>query len=328
MQPRACNLPQNSVRVQQYANVTLAAFAALPPAEQQAALRADAGHTARLLYQAACHGVVEAQTNLGQILLDGRGTPADGAAARRWFAVAARQGYAPAANMLGRCLERGWGGSPDVAQAALWYRQAAEASLDWAQYNLANMLLRGRGVTRDVPQAFAYFLKAARSGHAKSMNLVARFLEEGWLGTIDLDAAEDWYRRAAIGGDFRAQYNLATRLVERGEIGEAVTWFEQSGREGSADFRRLAADQLLARPEQALRTVGLAIAARCCDPGEAEDHYRYGMALGTGGGTKPALAIAWLRRAHAAGHPLAATALAGLDQTRPARRRWLLRPKA
>ena len=304
--------------------LTLARLAAMAPAEQVAALQADAGHTARLVYQAACHGLVEAQLTLGQMLLDGRGTPADGAAARRWFALAARQGYAPAANMLGRCLERGWGGDPDLAQAAACYRQAADALLDWGQYNLANMLLRGRGVPRDVPQSFVLFRMAAESGHAKSMNLVARFLEEGWLGEIDLQAAEDWYRRAAIGGDFRAQYNLATRLVERGEIDQALLWFERSGKDGSVDFRRLAADQLLARREPRLRQVGLVIAAHCCEGGMGEDYYRYGMALAAG---SPRLAIAWLRRAQTAGHPTAADALARLEL--PARitrrKRWFNR---
>jgi TPR repeat protein len=188
------------------------------------------------------------------------------------------------------------------------------------------MLLRGRGVARDVPQSFAYFLKAAEAGHAKSMNLVARFLEEGWHGTVDLDAAEAWYRRAAVGGDFRAQYNLATRLVERGDIDAAMVWFERAGVEGSTDFRRLAADQLLARSEPDLRRIGLAIAARCCQPGEAEDYYRYGMALSAGSDAKPAIAIAWLRRAQAAGHPVAAGAVAKLDlPNRRARRRWPIR---
>ena len=197
--------------------------------------------------------------------------------------------------MLGRCLERGWGGASDYPAAAAWYRRAAEASLDWAQYNLANMLLRGRGVARDVPQSFAWFQEAARQGHAKSMNLVARFLEEGWCGTVDLAQAEAWYHRAASGGDFRAQYNLATLLAERGEVAQAVTWFQAAGAAGSADFRQLAADQLLVRPEPELRQVGLEIAARCCEAGAATDYRRYGMALLARGEVR--LGHAWLRRA-------------------------------
>ncbi len=181
--------------------MTLAALVALPADAIARQLGADAGHTAHWMYQAACAGLVEAQTALGQMLLDGRGTPASAPAARRWFERAARAGHAPAANMLGRCLERGWGGDPDPAAAAAWYRRAAEQSLDWGQYNLANMLLRGRGVARDVPQAHAWFLAAAGQGHAKSSNLVARSLEEGWVGEPDLRRLRtgiDGPRRAVI----------------------------------------------------------------------------------------------------------------------------------
>ncbi len=277
----------------------------------------DAWHTAHFVYAAACQGLVEAQTSLGQMLLDGRGTPADAAAARRWFSVAARAGHAPAANMLGRCLERGWGGALDYPAAAHWYRQAAEAGLDWGQYNLANMLLRGRGVDRDVRQAFDWFAAAADQDHAKSINLVARFLEEGWIGPPDLTQAAAWYRRAAEGGDFRGQYNLASVLAQTGRIAEAVPWFERAGATGSRDFQRLAADQLLARQEPALRAVGLAIAARCCQGGTGADYHRYGMALA---GSQPLQAQAWLRLALSAGHDAAddlARLDAALDDARP-----------
>jgi len=280
-------------------NLTLAELSALAPADLTAILSQDAGHTAQWLYEAACHGLVEAQTTLGQALLDGRGTPADAGAARRWFALAARAGYAPAANMLGRCLERGWGGDQDFPRAAQCYRQAAESGLDWGQYNLANMLLRGRGVARDLRQAFTWFAAAAAQNHAKSINLVARFLEEGWIGPPDLPGAAAWYRRAAEAGDFRGQYNLASLLAQSGRVAEAVPWFERAGAAGSRDFQRLAADQLLAHPDQALRAVGVTIAARCCQGGTGADYYRYGMALVI---DKPREALGWLRVAMIAGY--------------------------
>jgi TPR repeat protein len=271
-------------------SLTLAELSGLAPTDVAAVLSQDAGHTAQYVYAAACQGLPEAQTILGQMLLDGRGTPADAGAARRWFALAAQAGYAPAANMLGRCHERGWGGAPDYPAAAQHYRQAAEDGLDWGQYNLANMLLRGRGLTKDLAQSFDWFAAAAAQGHAKSINLVARFLEEGWIGPPDLPQAAAWYRRAAEGGDFRGQYNLASLLAQSGRVAEAVPWFERAGETGSRDFQRLAADQLLAQAEPALLAVGLAIAARCCVGGAGEDYYRYGMALA---GAQPRQARAW-----------------------------------
>jgi uncharacterized protein len=307
--------------------LTLAALSALPSVELTRNLAEDSGRTARWVFDAACCGLVEAQTTLGQMLLDGRGTPADASAARRWFTLAAQAGHPPAANMLGRCFERGWGGEPDFAQAARWYRCAAEASLDWGQYNLANMLLRGRGVAKDREQAFQWYLRAAEQGHAKSMNLVGRFLEEGWTMPVDKAAAATWYRRAAEGGDFRGQYNLATLLVQSGSLAEALLWFKRAGEEGSQDFRRLAAEQLLARPEPDLRRVGLTIAARCCDDGEGVDFHRYGLALAEGPEAQPALALAWLRRAVTAGYDPAKPDIERLQaqRTHAKRSRWRMR---
>ncbi len=287
----------------------LDALARLPIAELERVLRRDAGHTAQWVHQAACAGLVEAQTTLGQMLLDGRGTPADAGAARRWFARAASSGYAPAANMLGRCLERGWGGPVDLPQAGAQYRAAASAGLDWGHYNLANMLLRGRGMTRDVAQAFECFMAAAMQGHAKSMNLVGRFHEEGWLAPPDPAEAACWYRRAAVGGDFRGQHNLAMVLAQAGQIGEALAWFSLAAESGSLDFRRVAADQLLGHPDPVLRRAGLRIAERNCGDGDGEDYARYGAALAHGPDARPRVAAAWLRKAAAIGHPGAQAAL-------------------
>ena len=287
----------------------LAELSRLDPETLRQRLASDAGHTAQWLYQAACQGWAEAQTTLAQMLLDGRGTPAHAPAARRWFTVAAQAGHVPAMNMLGRCLERGWGGPPDMAQAAHWYGRAAEAGLDWGQYNLANMLLRGRGAPRDPALAFAWFHRAASQGHAKSMNLVGRFLEEGWVGPADAATASLWYRHAAEGGDFRGRYNLGTLLAGAGRLAEAVPCFTQAVAEGSADFRRHAAGELLARTEPALRRVGLDAAALCCEGGDGSDFRRYGLALAAADDPNPASVLAWLARAAAAGDPAGAADL-------------------
>jgi hypothetical protein len=139
-------------------------------------------------------------------------------------------------NMAGRCLEHGWGVVRDWAAAAGWYRRAAEASFDWAQYNLANMLLRGRGVARDRKEALNWFLHAAAQGHIKSMNLVGRFLEEGWEMPPNRREAMAWYHRAAEGGDFRAQFNLATCLMQQDRMTEAIPWLQCAAETGSFDF--------------------------------------------------------------------------------------------
>lgn len=206
----------------------------------KAMLEHSPGQAAQAILALAGEGVVEAQLLLGQILLDGRGIEADERVARRWFGIAAEGGSAMALNMLGRCLEHGWGGAVDLAQAAIHYARAADAGLDWGLYNLGNLLATGRGVPANQAQALVCYEKAALMGHAKSMNLYGRYLEQGIATPANPTRALRWYRRAAEGGDFRGMFSLALVLVERGELAEAMPWFERACREGNLNFLRAA----------------------------------------------------------------------------------------
>jgi TPR repeat protein len=217
---------------------------------------------ARWLQAGARYGLVESQTALGQILLDGRGTARDRCAAARWFEIAAAAGYVPAINMLGRCHELGWGMPRDLARAADCYRQAAEAGLEWGQYNYANLLLRGRGVARDRKQALMLYRLAADQGHAKSMNMVGRFVEEGWEGPADSRAAFGWYRRSAEAGDFRGQYNFASHLALAGDVDQAEVWLRRAMESATSEFLALMSERLLTSAEPKLRRVGAIAAER------------------------------------------------------------------
>jgi TPR repeat protein len=228
----------------------------------KAILGGDPAEAARLFECAASYGLVEAQALFAQILLDGQGIGRDRARAYRWFLIAAGAKYAPAMNMVGRCLEHGWGVSKDLSEAAHWYRRAAEMSLDWAQYNLANMLLRGRGTVKDRKQALEWFVRAARQGHAKSINLVGRFLEEGWDVPQDRVAAIALYRQAAELGDFRAQFNLATWLLQQGHATQAACWLRQAAETGSADFLRELKDWIARVEPRRFADVDLIVADR------------------------------------------------------------------
>jgi TPR repeat protein len=91
-------------------------------------------------------------------------------------------------------------------------------------------------VPRDRKQALAWFLRAAAQGHAKSMNLVGRFLEEGWEIPANRRAAIAWYQRAAELGNFRAQFNVATWLLQGARVANAVPWLQRAAEAGSFDF--------------------------------------------------------------------------------------------
>lgn len=240
-----------------------------------ALLAADPGRAAKAILAAAKQGLLDAQTMLGQLLLDGRGIERDPALAVTWFRIAARQGHAMAHNMLGRCLEHGWGLEANLPAAAEHYQHAADAGLDWGQYNLANLLATGRGVLRDPPQAFALYLRAAVQGHAKSMNLVGRFYEEGQAVLRDTTLAHQWYCRSAEAGDFRGQFSHAAVLIEQGEIEAAISWLRTALQHGNLNFLRVARHSLQQAEQPEIRAVAADYFRRAAELGDDTDRQKY-----------------------------------------------------
>ncbi|OEO27109.1 hypothetical protein AX279_02160 [Pseudomonas sp. J237] len=209
-----------------------------------AAVADNPRQTAQWLLACAAQGELEAQALLGQILLDGHGIQRDPALARRWFSIAAARGHSMAINMLGRCHEHGWGGATDLPAALNCYQSAAAKGLDWAMYNQANLLATGRAGVVDLAQAFCLYQQAAELGHAKSMNLLGRFYEEGTVVLADPQTALEWFRRSAEGGDFRGQFSYAGRLLEQGDLTDAISWFNTALATGNLNFLRSASRTL------------------------------------------------------------------------------------
>lgn len=203
--------------------------------ELRVLLAGDPCKAAPWVESAAKYGLVEAQTRLGQMLLDGVGAPKDQLGALTWFTRAAQKGAPEAMNMVGRCYENGWGAPANPTMAARWYRASAEAGHDWGEYNYANLLFDGRGLACDQSEAVDWYRRAAERGHARAMNLLARCYEEGWGVGRDRALAYHWYRRSAEGGYFRAQYNFATLLAAQGRLNEALGWFEAACRAATSD---------------------------------------------------------------------------------------------
>jgi TPR repeat protein len=89
------------------------------------------------------------------------------------------------------------------------------------------------------------------------MNMVGRFLEEGWLEPPNPRAAAAWYTRAAEGGDFRAQYNLASLLVIHGRLAEALIWLRRALATASVDFLAVMAVRLAGSEHAELRLIAV-----------------------------------------------------------------------
>ena len=201
--------------------------------------------TAEGLRVAAEQGYSEAQVMLGQLFLDGQGFEVDQVQAVHWFKIASQSDHPMAINMVGRCIENGWGVAANPTESANWYKRAAELGLDWGMYNYANLLARGVAILQNRTEAFLLYQAAAAQGHAKSMNVIGRFVEEGWETPQDSVLAADWYRRSAEAGDFRGQFNHATKLAEQGHDSEAAAWLRQCASTAPIGFKQTMAQSLL-----------------------------------------------------------------------------------
>lgn len=122
-------------------------------------------------------------------------------------------------------------------------------------YNHANLLATGRGVAQDRAKALALYTQAAHMGHAKSMNLLARHLEDGLDIERDPQAALAWYQRSAEAGDFRGQANLASILLQQGQIEQAVHWLRLALANGSPAFMAHIVPELAASPHPQIRAL-------------------------------------------------------------------------
>lgn len=203
------------------------------------------------------HG--DAQSILGQWLLDGHGVDREPTAALAWFLKAGTQGHVIGMNMAGRCFENGWGTSPDAFAAANWYRQAAHKGLEAGMYNYANMLSTGNGVRKDPTAALEWYRRAARLGHAKSMTKIGHFYEDGRVVRKDAEAAFTWFEKGAQGGDFRGQFNYASMLAARGQPLLALEWLKKVPLTATPGYKRLAGEQLLQSPNPDFQAVGWAM---------------------------------------------------------------------
>jgi TPR repeat protein len=201
-------------------------------------------------------GDAQAQTVLGQWLLDGRGVEKNSVQALAWFLSAAHLNHAMAMNMAGRCHENGWGTNPDADKAAHWFQQAAALGLPEGRYNLANMLVAGHGIKQNQSEAIALYRQAAEQGYAKAFGKLGHYYEEGLLIDRDLGAAKRCYQRAAEGGDFRGRFNLAGMLAAEGHRAEALEWLARVPETATPAFLREAGEVLLKLSDAEFQAMG------------------------------------------------------------------------
>ncbi|QDH15224.1 hypothetical protein E3E11_04440 [Oecophyllibacter saccharovorans] len=249
-------------------------------------------------------GVAEAQYEVGQCYLRGRGVPASLTEGARWLYAAAQRGLPEAAFSLATLyamgLPKGFDpkqmqlpqrqrpeveneSTPDYEKALFWSRQAAAQDHGEGQALLAHLLTHGPEQFRDLPKARVLYERAAQNdapqGHLG-------------LGLVLLEEARS-----------ETQQQRAARSLERAAVAGIGTAYATLGwmHENACGFPR-----------------DLEQAARCYEQaaelGLASAQARYGMMLLRGVGIKsnPVMAESWLRQAAYGGESDAAALLGDL----------------
>lgn len=170
----------------------------------------------RWLRRAAEAGLVQAQTDLGGIYLEGgKGVKRDGQAAFAWFSRAAEQGSLEAEFYLGLILFKGVDMAQDKAAALRHWRKAADAGIAEAQYRLGGVL---SGAADTAAEGMELLNKAAQSHvpatAAQAACALGNIYATGKAGVkANMAEAAHWYGRGADGGDARAQLAYAVMLI-------------------------------------------------------------------------------------------------------------------
>ncbi len=110
-------------------------------------------------------GDPEAQYQLANMYMDGRGVEQDFVKAIQLYESSSEQGFVDAQHYLGVIYDKGRGASQDDTKARMWYGRAAEGGSPISQYNYALFLMQGRGGEEDRTSAIEWLERSARQGY-------------------------------------------------------------------------------------------------------------------------------------------------------------------
>jgi TPR repeat protein len=169
----------------------------------------------------AAQGHPAAMYYLAELLTEDSRQPGATKAANEWYRKSALAGYA-AAQMVASRLD---GMNEKVSRE--WLRKAAAQGIPEAQFALGSELYH-EDASRE--EGRALLEKAARQGNVAAAYSLSSNGRLGFHvgGDKKTQAQDDWLRFAAERGFSQAQHSLATRLVEQGNVKDAIPWFERA----------------------------------------------------------------------------------------------------
>jgi hypothetical protein len=117
---------------------------------------------------------LDAQCQLGSLLLHGIGISVDKCEAFKWFKRAAESGHIASMHMYGACYLNGEGVTIDKHEAIKWFTRSGEAGYAESQYFLGIIYEIGDGITVDIHAAIKWYTLASKAGHLEAKNALAR----------------------------------------------------------------------------------------------------------------------------------------------------------
>lgn len=188
--------------------------------------------------RAAAKGESAAMYELGTLYQNGRGGPANYAAALQWYQKAAALGDVQAMAGLGMLYDLGQGVEKNFVTARGWYEKAAAQGSIYALHSLGVLYDNGEGVERNYETARDFYERAAAKGYAESMTNLGVLFERGQGVTKNPAVARSWYEKAAALDDGRAMANLGW-IYEQGlgvakSFKTARSWYEKAAAQDNA----------------------------------------------------------------------------------------------
>lgn len=206
--------------------------AAIPLADNSAALKKSYAEEAKAALKLAEQGDARAQDVIAKMLMQGRGVKKDEAKGIDWlakslgtspdqpdfqmtlakmyaadtdqylkhdyskamklFQQAAAHGNAEAQYQIGFLYDFGDGVTKDPGEAMKWYRQAAENGCAEAQFEIGVRYAQGRDAKQDYGEALQWLQKAANQTHPQALAWMGTMYEEGWGVPKDQMEAYFW----------------------------------------------------------------------------------------------------------------------------------------
>lgn len=190
--------------------------------------------------KAAEQGVPRAMAEVGLMIANGDGAPADMVEAVRWLKRSADAGFPEGMLLYAECLIAGKGTEINAAEAAALYSKAAALGNVAAKSYLAGMYQHGLGVPAPDPKkAFQLYKEAAAQGFPEALGRLGAMYMSGEAGAKDEKKAVQLWEDGASKGDAVSMYFLAISL-ESGEVGppdkaKAASWYRKAAQAGNAD---------------------------------------------------------------------------------------------